>query len=271
MEVIDVAASKGYIYVISKDHKFYYWNYNKNLAHLKLFNDDKKDNQEVIEYSVLHNNKKIKFNRVFSGKYHTFLLDEEKHVYGFGANQWGQLGTTFDTDEEEPVLIKELIQTPIKEIACGNFHSLFLSESGNVFACGKNDRYQIGFNSESGSILSPKELKPIKNCVHIACGANHSMAIVNNNYYSNFVNNKHETTTNNKIYIEDVSDSLQYILYGWGDGESYNLGTGSNTCKNILKSIDFKIFVNKYCRPRKVAIQLKSVEAGNGFTLLLTK
>jgi alpha-tubulin suppressor-like RCC1 family protein len=271
IEVIDVSASKGYVYAISKDHKLYYWNYNKNLAHLKILNDGKKDNQEVTEYVVMQDDKKVKISRVFSGKYHAFLLDEENRVYGFGANQWGQLGTTFDTDEEKPVLINELIHTPIKEIACGNFHSLFLSNNGTVFACGKNDRYQIGFNSGTGSVLIPKELKPIKNCIHIACGANHSLAIVDNNYYKNIINSSHETTADNKLFIKDSSDSQQYILYGWGDGESYNLGTGSNTCKNILKSIDFKIFVNKFCRPRRVSMQIKTVKAGNGFTLLLTK
>ena len=114
-------------------------------------------------------------------------------------------------------------------------------------------------------------MKPIKNCIHIACGANHSLAIVDNNYYKNIINSSHETTADNKLFIKDSSDSQQYILYGWGDGESYNLGTGSNTCKNILKSIDFKIFVNKFCRPRRVSMQIKTVKAGNGFTLLLTK
>jgi len=74
------------IYIFTKYNKINYIifirNYNKNLAHLKILNDGKKDNQEVTEYVVMQDDKKVKISRVFSGKYHAFLLDEENRVYG---------------------------------------------------------------------------------------------------------------------------------------------------------------------------------------------
>ncbi len=74
---------------------------------------------------------------------------------------------------------------------------------------------------------------------------------------------------------KDMEDSHQnsYTLYGWGDGESYGLGTGNNLCKNTIRPIDLKVNynTNKYCRPRRVALQIKTIQAGRGFSLLLTQ
>ncbi|OUM62417.1 hypothetical protein PIROE2DRAFT_11267 [Piromyces sp. E2] len=235
MEVIDVSASKGYIYAISKDYRL---NYNKNLAYQKILCDGKKNNQEVTEYTVMQDGKKVKFSRVFSGKYHAFLLDEEKHAYGFGSNQWGQLGTSSDMDEEEPVIIKELINTPIKEIACGNFHTLFLSEHGSVFACGKNDRYQIGFNSGTGSVLTPKLLTPLKNCIHIACGYNHSMAIVDTEFYED---DEDEDEFCDSYNIPETDIKLQEITVDSSDTYTTSTTTTTNKLQEInVDSYDIK-------------------------------
>jgi alpha-tubulin suppressor-like RCC1 family protein len=34
-----------------------------------------------------------------------------------------------------------------KQVACGDYHTLVLSISGLVYACGKGDRGQLGLNS----------------------------------------------------------------------------------------------------------------------------
>jgi len=265
-KIIDIAVSKGYIYGISEHNEILYWNYNKNISYAKLLYTKEEDVQEVTKYEVLNENEKVKFTRVFSGKYHAFLLDQQKRVWAFGSNQWGQLGINSDIDSEEPTIVEELNGISIEQIACGNFHTLFRTESGEVFVCGKNDRYQLGFNSGTGSILHPKKLENIKFCIHTVCGSNHSFAIVNEEFFKL----KSQTENNTKDSKPKLSTS---VLYGWGDGESYGLGTGYNISKNLIKRIDLRVnyAANKFFRPRRVSMQIKTVEAGKGFTLLLTK
>ena len=95
--------------------------------------------------------------------------------------------------------------------------------------------------------------------------------------------NKDDTSFITDIKVEEPSEmnkeendnknSLSYTLYGWGDGESYGLGTGNNLCKNGIRPIDLKVNynTNKYCRPRRVALQIKTIQAGRGFSLLLAE
>jgi len=41
-------------------------------------------------------------------------------------------------------LLEDLSAIIIKEIACGYYHTLVLSENGEVFAFGRNDKGQLG-------------------------------------------------------------------------------------------------------------------------------
>jgi len=65
---------------------------------------------------------------------------------------------------------------PMIQIACGSRHSLFLSESGQVYATGDNRHGQLGIpDVPSTGTVSKVEVGPTR---LIACGESHSLAVL---------------------------------------------------------------------------------------------
>lgn len=63
-----------------------------------------------------------------------------------------------------------MLPEPVTKVAAGHHHTLFLTESGNVWACGRNSRGQLGLGSKAGaSATIPQRLKALTGlfaCMH---------------------------------------------------------------------------------------------------------
>jgi alpha-tubulin suppressor-like RCC1 family protein len=62
-------------------------------------------------------------------------------MFGWGDNYAGQLGTGDDIHRDEPHLIKSLSEFKIKQYSCGFQHGMFLTQDGDVYGLGKNNRF----------------------------------------------------------------------------------------------------------------------------------
>jgi alpha-tubulin suppressor-like RCC1 family protein len=95
---------------------------------------------------------------ISAGDYHTMFLTEKGEVYGCGSGRYGQLGTGDREDRLTPVKITTFpVGTdPIKEISTGYAHTMFLTETGEVYACGSGGYGQLG----TGDYLD--RLTPVK-------------------------------------------------------------------------------------------------------------
>jgi E3 ubiquitin-protein ligase HERC4 len=79
------------------------------------------------------------------GRNHVIARTICGQVYGWGCNQFGVLGNgKNDCELYKPELIEYLSDKQIIDISCGAYHSLALSQSGDVFAWGSNSFGQIG-------------------------------------------------------------------------------------------------------------------------------
>eukprot|EP01028_Stygiella_incarcerata_P009579 TRINITY_DN45980_c0_g2_i1.p1 TRINITY_DN45980_c0_g2~~TRINITY_DN45980_c0_g2_i1.p1 ORF type:complete len:397 (-),score=85.40 TRINITY_DN45980_c0_g2_i1:85-1275(-) len=74
---------------------------------------------------------------VSCGGKHTVVVMEDGRVFSWGDNMYGKLGLGDDKDRMEPVWIESLSEEKIIQVSTGLWHTLFLTEKGDVFLSGK--------------------------------------------------------------------------------------------------------------------------------------
>eukprot|EP00301_Raphidiophrys_heterophryoidea_P026403 c9107_g1_i1.p1 GENE.c9107_g1_i1~~c9107_g1_i1.p1 ORF type:complete len:212 (-),score=44.48 c9107_g1_i1:476-1081(-) len=100
---------------------------------------------------------------IFSGSQaaHFFIVRQGK-VFGMGRNECGQLGLGHKTSVVgNPSPVTFPADQKVKKIACGKRHTLFLTETGAVYSCGKNDFGQLGIGKVSENEATPMHVSAI--------------------------------------------------------------------------------------------------------------
>jgi hypothetical protein len=89
----------------------------------------------------------------------SLALTTDGKVYSWGSGQNGQLGlgNTSSTTAFVPTLVEHLKDFKVKDILCGESHSLAVTECNNIFAWGQ------GFATSPSLIKHLKDLSPTKN------------------------------------------------------------------------------------------------------------
>lgn len=119
-----------------------------------------------------------RFVQVACGNNFTFLLTDTCDVWSFGHNHHGQLGLGTQSEIiNTPSLVNCLNGLPITSIAAGLGHSLALTSTGLVYACGRNDKGQLGTTSQSTNTFIPVDSLSGVFVVHISACHNNSACI----------------------------------------------------------------------------------------------
>lgn len=132
-------------------------------------------------------------------------------MYSFGRNQFGQLGHSKLETYNKPKKIKELENVNIIQVACGKNHSLFLTDTGVVYACGDMTSGQLGIGTTKQQTVT----KPIRiqydgsPIVKIGCGADFSAILdIDGNLYTfgnpEFGQLGKESKLNNQIHSTNL-------------------------------------------------------------------
>ncbi|XP_074604950.1 nucleoside diphosphate kinase isoform X1 [Brevipalpus obovatus] len=119
-----------------------------------------------------------RFINVSCGHEHILLLTESGKIYSYGRGSKGQLGhENLDDCFEQQKEIEALSGLKIMAISAGGWHSLALSEFGDVYAFGWNEHGQLGIGTDE-MIKAIPTLINIENInfISIGCGSRHSMA-----------------------------------------------------------------------------------------------
>ena len=82
--------------------------------------------------------------KMSSGAGHSILLTDDNKVSIIGENFFNQLGIKSNQNMYNFVATEDERLDKITDIACGLQHSLFLTDKGVVFGCGKSDNCQFG-------------------------------------------------------------------------------------------------------------------------------
>lgn len=135
---------------------------------------------------------------VACGTAHSAALTPEGRLFTWGRGASGRLGQGHERSRVTPLMVGALRDCVLTGLACGEAHTLALSASGEVYACGSGADSRLGFDCAKQASPSRVEALAGLQVVKVACGATCSAAV----------------TADGKLYT-------------WGDGASGILGHGS--------------------------------------------
>lgn len=129
-------------------------------------------------------------SRLSRGGTHAAMTTEDGSAFVWGGNAVGQLGLGNMLPEEEPALVLHLEKQVIVQAACGDKHTVFVSNVGDVFTCGSTQQGQLGLGYRSkkavGRAGMAANFQPVPRYISslvgvpvssVACGACHTVAL----------------------------------------------------------------------------------------------
>lgn len=135
--IIDIAAGYSHSLAIGSNGTVYAWGSN---GYGQLGDGTTEDSSEPVVVKSIKN-----AAQVAAGTDCSLALTKDKKIYSWGYGEYGQLGINGAViSQTSPKIISLPSGSVPIGIACGTYHCLFTSESGAVYAWGRNKNYQLG-------------------------------------------------------------------------------------------------------------------------------
>lgn len=147
------------------------------------------------------------------GQYHTMALTTNDKLYGWGYNNYGQLGLGNNKNQYLPRLVN--LKKTIISVSCMQFHTFALTKKGELYCWGSNIYSQLGLGKQKYEhcipiITIPQKLVLRESILSVHCGIKHTIAV----------------TSNDKIYV-------------WGSNEKGQLGLGDKNNRSTPTELNF--------------------------------
>ena len=230
--------------------------------------------------------------QIAGGSGHTIFLTESGQVWGRGYNFYKQIKISGDGAPHHITADLE-IDGQIKQIACGTYHTIFLTESGEVWGIGRNNYKQIR-NSGDEKIGDPHhityDLEIDGQIKQIACGEDFTIFLTESgevwgqgrNVYKQIKNSDaashekigdpHHITDDLEIdgQIKQIACGQDCTIFLTESGEVW--GQGRNYKKQIKNSTETKIGVPHHITANlEIEGRIKQIAGGAGHTIFLTE
>jgi RCC1 and BTB domain-containing protein len=92
------------------------------------------------------------------GLHHSVFVTANGEVYSCGFNDNGQLGHNDTRSRNSPFLVESLKNKFIVQAACGYYHTMVMRDSGEIYAFGRNDKGQLGIETNLQALIAPKQI-----------------------------------------------------------------------------------------------------------------
>ncbi|MFT4246017.1 MAG: hypothetical protein QM571_05810, partial [Micrococcaceae bacterium] len=145
----------------------------------------------------------VRWSSVIGGNTHSLALTDDKHLYAWGDNSYGQLNANPNTYDEFLNPSARAVNFTWLEVAAGAYYSMGIQEDGTLWSWGRNDYGQLGIGSTTTTY----------NRTQVGTATNWTQ--VKTQYWSSFAIN---------------SDGE---LWAWGYNNSGQLGLGDTTSRNV--------------------------------------
>lgn len=224
-----IAAGEFHALYLTKQGNLYSCG-NNEVGQLGRIDDRSKSNYPVAAVETF---KGCVISAIACGVQHSMALDEWGQPFSWGSDDMGQLGSMLGQSfQSKPKIIKCLATKNVIQIACGEYHSLALTNNGEMYTWGANSFGQCGLGYTTKKESTPKLISTMIGVpiAKIACGGNHSFAL-----------------------------SKSGAVYGWGKNSHGQLGLQDKEHKSYPKHL-------KTLRNVKVC----HIDCGEDFTVFLT-
>lgn len=175
-QIKDIFSGAYHAFALDSKDQLFSWGLN-NYGQLGLDDRENRCEPQLVQNSQPG----ITFRQLNGGEHHSLALNNSGQVYSFGRGNYGQLGHGTEDDCLIPKMIKTFSEKSITQIACGDHHSLALSDSGELYAWGYGEMLQLGNGIESDEytphLVEAKILEKAK-ILEIQGGAQHTVLLV---------------------------------------------------------------------------------------------
>lgn len=155
-------------------------------------------NERLLPEAVCSLNRAGVENVYCGAEYTVALSSSQDRLYSWGWGDFGRLGHGDCRDIFLPEIITSLSSLSVSSVACGDTHTLVVTQMGGLYSFGRNQNGQLGLGTRDDA-LAPQHVEALQGhkVVSVSCGAEHSLA---------------------------ATDKGE--VYAWGWGRYGNLGTG---------------------------------------------
>lgn len=157
--------------------------------------------------------------KVGCGRAHTVVISDKEGVFSLGNNSYGQCGIPAEYNSKENSILKvhkvEGIDENIKEVVCGQDHTMLLTSDGKVYSFGWSADGQTGLGHYDNQFTPSLVKGDIENehIIQLSCAADCVLA------------------------VSDKGD-----VFGWGNSEYAQLNTATDKQQiNIPKSLKLNV------------------------------
>lgn len=134
------------------------------------------------------------------GGYHIMIIDVADEVWGYGNNDYGQLGLG---NQISPFSLTHIPNIEAKAISCGAFHTMIIDLDNNVWAFGRNNDGQLGLDDQLSRFVPTQVLSSDGQNLKaksVSCGESYTMIIdMNDNVWAFGYNNNGQLGLGNQM------------------------------------------------------------------------
>ena len=227
LDVAMIASGSAHTIILTKDKEVYSVGLNNN----GQLGDGTTTNR-ISPVQILAG-QQIKF--ITCGANHTMFLTEDNKVYATGDNtSYGHLGTGNTTDVNTPVQV--MSDYKVIDVACGDLHTVFLTENDGVFATGYNGNGSLGDNTAT-SRTSPVKVNLYEKIIRVFAAYRSTYFLTENNEvyacgYNNYgqLANGNVTQQNMPVKIQfdqkvvDIIPGREFVFFVTNENKVYACG-----------------------------------------------